>query len=68
MPPLRSCYAARIAATAALLGGSLGQVFDAIVTGAKPHATYVRLIAPPVEGRLVRGEGGLDVGDKDACG
>jgi exoribonuclease R len=39
-------------------------MFDALVTGATPKGTYVRVIAPPVEGRVVRGEEGLDVGDK----
>ncbi len=50
-------------AAALLLDGRVGDAFDAIVTGAKPHATYVRTVAPPVEGRVVRGEQGLDVGD-----
>ncbi|MEJ7812461.1 MAG: RNB domain-containing ribonuclease [Gemmatimonadaceae bacterium] len=53
----------RKVAAAALLAGREGEAFDAIVTGAKPDATYVRLLAPPVEGRVVRGEAGLDVGD-----
>ena len=51
-----------IAAT--LLSDRIGQVFDALVTGATPKGTYVRVLAPPVEGRVVRGEMGLDVGDK----
>jgi VacB/RNase II family 3'-5' exoribonuclease len=51
-----------IAAT--LLSDRIGQMFDALVTGATPKGTYVRVIAPPVEGRVVRGEEGLDVGDK----
>ena len=38
--------------------------FDAIVTGASDKGVYVRLIAPPAEGRIVRGEQGLDVGDR----
>ena len=51
-----------IAAT--LLQARIGQTFDAIVTGATPKGVYVRVLAPPVEGRVVRGEAGLDVGDK----
>jgi exoribonuclease-2 len=53
----------KVAATA-FMGQRIGQVFDAIVTGAAAKGTFVRLIAPPVEGRVVRGEQGLDVGDK----
>ena len=36
----------------------------AIVTGASPKGTYVRLLRPPAEGRVMRGEQGLDVGDR----
>ena len=54
----------RKAATAMLLGARAGEVFEAVVTGAKPKGTFVKLVAPPAEGRVVRGERGLDVGDK----
>ncbi|MEJ7617220.1 MAG: RNB domain-containing ribonuclease [Pyrinomonadaceae bacterium] len=54
----------RKAATAALLGGHIGQMFEGIVTGVKSTGTFVRLITPPAEGRLIRGEEGLDVGDR----
>jgi exoribonuclease-2 len=37
---------------------------DAIVTGASPKETWVRLFQPPAEGRLERGFQGLDVGDR----
>jgi exoribonuclease R len=46
------------------MASRVGQSFDAIVTGASPKGTYVRLLAPPVEGRVMRGEAGLDVGDR----
>ena len=49
---------------ASAVAGRAGEVFDAIVTGVKRDAVYVRLLAPPVEGRLVRGERGLDAGDR----
>ena len=49
---------------AVLLSTHIGQEYDAIVTGATPKGTFVRLLAPPVEGRVVRYEAGLDVGDK----
>jgi ribonuclease R len=42
----------------------IGETFDAIVTGASPKGTYVRVVKPPVEGRVVRGEHRLDVGDR----
>ena len=38
--------------------------FDALVTGASEKGTYVRLITPPAEGRVLRGEHGLKVGQK----
>jgi exoribonuclease II len=52
------------AAAALWLGDRIGTVFDAIVTGAGPKGTWVRLSGMPVEGRLERGAEGLDVGDR----
>lgn len=46
-----------------LIAHRVGQRFPAIVTGASPKGTYVRLLDPPVEGRVMRGEHGMDVGD-----
>ena len=54
----------RKSAAALLLQSRIGQRFDSIVTGASDRGTWVRLLEPPVEGRLVTGERGLDVGDK----
>ena len=51
------------AAAAYLLDGRLGDVFDAIVTGAAAKGTFVRISSPLLEGRMVRGFAGLDVGD-----
>ena len=51
------------AAGATLLQGRIGDAFDAIVTGAAPKGTYVRIAKPLLEGRLVRGAEGADVGD-----
>jgi exoribonuclease-2 len=56
----------RKSAGALLLSRRLGQRFDAIVTGSSPKGTWVRVLKPPVEGKLVRGEEGLDVGDRVA--
>ncbi len=38
--------------------------FDAVVTGASDKGTWVRLLHPPVEGRLVRGVEGMGVGHR----
>jgi exoribonuclease-2 len=51
------------AAAAWLLQERIGESFDAIVTGASPKATFVRIAQPLVEGRLVQGFEGADVGD-----
>ncbi len=53
----------RKSAAAMLVASSVGQRFSAVVTGASPKGTYVRTLAPHIEGRVVRGEQGLDVGD-----
>jgi VacB/RNase II family 3'-5' exoribonuclease len=53
----------RKSAAALLLSSRIGGRFDAIVTGASPKGTWVRLLRPPAEGRLERGFQGLDVGD-----
>ena len=49
-------------AAALFLSARIGEEFDAIVTGVTPKGTFARLVAPPAEGRIVRGEAGLDVG------
>lgn len=49
-------------ATALLLEKRIGERFDAIVTGASEKGTWVRIMNPPVEGRLASGFEGLDVG------
>ena len=52
------------AAGAWLLRGRIGEIFEAIVTGAAPKGTFVRIGRPLLEGRVVRGFEGLDVGDR----
>jgi len=54
----------RKSAAAMLVAGRVGEHFRAVVTGASPSGTYVRTFAPHIEGRVVRGERGLDVGDR----
>ena len=54
----------RKVAAAVSMTSRIGESFDAIVTGVNPKGTFVRVLRPPVEGRIMRGEQGLDVGDK----
>jgi exoribonuclease-2 len=54
----------RKVAAASLLSHRIGEMFDGIVTGASPKGTYVRLLTLPIEGRIVHGTQGIDVGDK----
>lgn len=54
----------RKAAAALLLTDRVGDHFDGIVTGASAKGTWVRVFNPPVEGKLVRGSEGLDIGDR----
>ncbi|MFZ2097397.1 MAG: RNB domain-containing ribonuclease [Anaerolineales bacterium] len=51
-------------AAALLLESRIGEQFDSIVTGASEKGTWVRLLSLPVEGKLVRGFDGVDVGDR----
>jgi exoribonuclease R len=52
----------RIAAVA--LSTHIGEIFKGVVTGVTPKGTFVRIIAPPAEGRVMKGESGLDVGEQ----
>jgi ribosomal protein S1 len=54
----------RKSAAALLLQPKVGQRFDGIVTGASDKGTYVRIFHPPVEGRVMHGFSGMDVGDR----
>jgi exoribonuclease-2 len=54
--------AKRLAAVA--MQHRIGEVFDAIVTGITDHGTFVRALQPHVEGLLIQGYGGIDVGDR----
>jgi exoribonuclease-2 len=54
----------RKVAAAALMSHRIGDEFPAIVTGVKGDNVYVRLLRPPVEGKVVDKFGGLDVGDR----
>ena len=52
------------AAAALLLESRIGDRFDGIVTGASEKGTWVRIFQPPIEGKLVEGFKGLDVGQR----
>ena len=43
--------------------GRIGAQFHGVITGASDKGVYVRVFDPPVEGRVIRDEAGLDVGD-----
>ena len=53
----------RKSAAALLVASRVGQQFDAFVTGASSKGTFVRVTSPPIEGMLVSGGQGVDVGD-----
>lgn len=54
----------RKVAAAVLLRDRVGEEFKAIVTGVTEKGTFARVISPPVDGRVMRGERGLRVGEK----
>jgi exoribonuclease-2 len=54
----------RKSAAAFLVEPRIGEQFDGFITGASPKGTFVRVSDPPVEGMIVQGQQGLDVGDR----
>ncbi len=50
-------------AAAMVIQRRIGERFDGIVTGASEKGTWVRVFEPPVEGKVVGGDPGVDVGD-----
>ncbi|MBM3463014.1 MAG: RNB domain-containing ribonuclease [Armatimonadetes bacterium] len=54
----------RKSAAALHLSDKVGETFDALVTGSGEKGTWVRVLNPPAEGKLVRGAKDLEVGDK----
>jgi VacB/RNase II family 3'-5' exoribonuclease len=54
----------RKSAAACILADRIGEKFDAIVTGAGEKGTWVRILHPPVEGKVVHGADGADIGDR----
>jgi len=51
-------------AAAVVLHNRIGEMFNGVVTGITPKGVFVRVSNPPVEGRVMRGGDGLDVGDR----
>lgn len=49
---------------ASVMQRRVGERFDAIVTGVTPSGTFARILHPPVDGRIEKNEGGLNVGEK----
>jgi exoribonuclease-2 len=49
---------------ASVMASRVGEIFDAIVTGINASGTFARTLRPPVDGRIVAGEEGLEVGEK----
>ncbi len=54
----------RKVAAAVLLADRIGEEFEAIVTGITPKGTFARVLKPPVEGLIVKGKEGLQVGQQ----
>ena len=52
----------RVAAVA--LHNRIGEIFDGVITGVTTKGVFVRVLNPPVDGLLMRGEQGVDVGDQ----
>ena len=53
----------RKSVAALLLEKYIGKEYPALVTGIGEKGTWVKLKNPPVEGKLIQGAKGLDVGD-----
>jgi exoribonuclease-2 len=60
----RKVERAMLKRTAAVaLADSIGMTFHGVITGKNDKGTFVRVFDPPVEGKIVSGANGLDVGD-----
>lgn len=49
---------------ASVMHHRIGEIFEAIVTGITSSGTFARILRPPVDGRIVRGEESVEVGEK----
>ena len=64
MPEIKWNGQVEKSADAMLLESRIGEIFDAIITGAADKGTWVRLITLPVEGKLMKFLNHPDVGDR----
>jgi exoribonuclease-2 len=55
---------ARKVSAAVWMQPHIGQQFRAVVTGVSSKGAFVRLVGQPIEGKLVEGGEGVDVGDR----
>jgi exoribonuclease R len=54
----------RKVAAALFMGDRVGEKFEAIVTGVTAKGTFARIVKPPADGKVVKGDEGLKVGQK----
>ncbi len=54
----------RKSAAAMVVQSRVGEAFDSVVTGASSKGTFVRVMSPPIEGKLMGQHPGVDVGDR----
>ena len=54
----------RKSAAAMVVQSRVGETFDSVVTGASNKGTFVRVMNPPIEGKLLGAHPGVDVGDR----
>ena len=54
----------RKVAAALFMADRIGEKFEAIVTGVTSKGTFARIVKPPVDGKVVKGDDGLKVGQK----
>jgi exoribonuclease-2 len=51
-------------ANAILMESKIGEKFEAIITGKTEHSKFIRVLYPPIEGKLMDADASLDVGDR----
>lgn len=49
---------------ASVMENRVGEVFQSIVTGITPSGTFARILRPPIDGRIVKNEENLKVGEQ----
>ncbi len=54
----------RKSAACVLLASKINQEFEALVTGSSISGTWVRILSPPADGKLIQGYEHIDIGDK----